>query len=218
MCYTLVVRATRVAISGFSSNTGKTSLLCDLLNLSRGWEAIKVSRGHYRSCGKSPEACCVSPLLGEKPLILTDRKDTFVAGKDTGRYWHAGASRVQWLICTSDQLREGILLALDSVYHEGVFIEGTSFLKYAEVDYSIMVASPAGEIKSAAASIIEKVDAIFLPCPQPDFDIRPSLRERLQKRGADLKDTPVFFKSDIERLSEEIRRAHQSRLKSEANR
>jgi hypothetical protein len=209
------MRATRVAISGFSSNAGKTSLVCHLLNLNPGWEAIKVSRGHYRSCGKSSEACCVSPLLGEKPLILTDRKDTFVRGKDTGRYWEAGASRVQWLICTSDQLKEGIRQALDSVRHEGVFIEGTSFLKYAAVDYSIMVASPAGEIKSAAASVIEKADAIYLPCSQMDLDIRSSLRERLRKRGADLKDTPVFFQSDIEKISEEIGRAHRARLKSE---
>ncbi len=210
------MRATRVAISGFSSNTGKTSLVCDLLNLNRGWEAIKVSRGHYRSCGKSREACCVSPLLGEKPLILSDPKDTLVAGKDTGRYWQSGASRVQWLICTSDQLEAGIHLALDNVRREGVFIEGTSFLKYAAVDFSIMVASPAGEIKSAAASVIEKVDAIFLPGPQPDFDIESSLRERLRKRGVDLKDAPVFFSAA--RLSEEIHRVHQARLANEANR
>jgi hypothetical protein len=206
------MRATRVSISGFSSNTGKTSLVCDLLGLNRGWEAIKISRGHYRSCGKSSEACCISPMLGEKPLILSDPKDTRVAGKDTGRYWQSGASRVQWLICTSDQLEEGIHLALDSVRHVGVFIEGTSFLKYAEVDYSIMVASPAGEIKSVAANMIEKVDAIFFPLPPPGFDARSSLRERLQKRGADLKDVPVFFSGDILRLSEEIHRMHQARF------
>ncbi|HEY7543931.1 MAG TPA: hypothetical protein VID27_03570 [Blastocatellia bacterium] len=212
------MRATRVSISGFSSNTGKTSLVCDLLGLNRGWEAIKISRGHYRSCGKSAEACCISPMLGEKPLILSDPKDTRIAGKDTGRYWQSGASRVQWLICTSEQLEEGTRLALDSVCHEGVFIEGTSFLKYAEVDYSIMVASPAGEIKSAAASMIEKVDAIFLPFPQPDFDARSSLRERLQKRGADLKDVPVFFSGDILKLSGEIHRVHQARFHREINR
>lgn len=213
---THIMRATRVSISGFSSNTGKTSLLCDLLNLNRGWEAIKVSRGHYRSCGKSAQACCISPLLGEKPLILSDPKDTLVAGKDTGRYWQSGASQVQWLICTSEQLEEGIRLALASVRHEGVFIEGTSFLKYEAVDYSIMVASPAGEIKSSAARVIEKVDAIFIPGPQPDFDMRSSLRERLQKRGADLKDVPVFFSTA--RLSEKIEQVHQARIRSEANR
>src|SRR5260370_888361 len=45
-----------VAISGFSSEVGKTTLMCDLLRAFPGLEGIKVSRGHYRSCGMDPKA------------------------------------------------------------------------------------------------------------------------------------------------------------------
>ena len=44
-----------VAVSGLSSNTGKTTLVCELLERLPGWEAIKLTRGHYRSCGKDPK-------------------------------------------------------------------------------------------------------------------------------------------------------------------
>jgi len=46
-----VNKPTIVAVSGLSSNTGKTTLVCDLLLRLPGWEAIKLTRGHYRSCG-----------------------------------------------------------------------------------------------------------------------------------------------------------------------
>jgi uridine kinase len=46
--------STKVAIAGISSEVGKTTLLCQLLQEFRGWEAIKITRGHYRSCGKDP--------------------------------------------------------------------------------------------------------------------------------------------------------------------
>jgi hypothetical protein len=44
-----------VAVSGLSSNTGKTTLACELIQTASGWEAIKLTRGHYRSCGQRPE-------------------------------------------------------------------------------------------------------------------------------------------------------------------
>ena len=84
---------TKVAISGFSSEVGKTTLLCELLRAFPGWEAIKMTRGHYRSCGKDPHACCVSHLLGDAPVIRSGHAQTFAPGKDTGRYWDAGASK-----------------------------------------------------------------------------------------------------------------------------
>ncbi len=48
---------TKVAIAGISSEVGKTTLLCELLREFPGWEAIKMTRGHYRSCSKDPHAC-----------------------------------------------------------------------------------------------------------------------------------------------------------------
>src|SRR5688500_18678087 len=201
--------ATRIAISGFSSGVGKTTLMCDLLCRFPGWEAIKVSRGHYRSCGKNPEACCISPLLGEQPRVLSGLFSTFSPQKDTGRYFAAGAGNVHWVICTNDQVERGVNQALDQVKADGVFIEGTSFLKYFPVDYSLMVISPStGEIKSSAVRVIEKIDAFFVADPIPGRVSLEEIRSRLRKRGVDAREIPVFNKADLAALSEHITRIH----------
>jgi len=57
-----------VARQCLSSNTGKTTLVCELLQRLPGWEAIKLTRGHYRSCGKDPNGCCVSDLLARRSV------------------------------------------------------------------------------------------------------------------------------------------------------
>src|SRR4051812_23551560 len=68
-CFMNEHRPAIVAVSGLSSNTGKTTLVCELIKRLPGWEAIKLTRGHYRSCGKDPNGCCVSDLLQDEPLI-----------------------------------------------------------------------------------------------------------------------------------------------------
>ena len=112
--------------------------MCDLLRAFPGWEAIKTTRGHYRSCGKDPQTCCVSHLLSDEPTIRSGREETYEPGKDTGRYWDAGAAGVHWLIATDNQIERGILEALQRVTSKGVFIEGNSFSKYVAVDAMIM--------------------------------------------------------------------------------
>src|SRR6266545_5780031 len=112
-----------VVIAGTSSNVGKTTLLCDLLRELRSdgsWEAIKMTRGHYRSCGKDPDACCVSHLLSEEPVIHSGREQTYAPGKDTGRYWDAGAANVHWVVVTNEQVETGINHALERVSAPGV--------------------------------------------------------------------------------------------------
>src|ERR687892_350514 len=122
------MKRTIVAVGGFSSEVGKTTLLCELLRAFPGWEAIKLTRGHYRSCGKDPRACCVSHLLGDQPVVRSGRDETYTAGKDTGRYWEAGASDVHWVIATDNQVEQGISAALARVKSGRVLIEGTSLL------------------------------------------------------------------------------------------
>src|SRR5215813_3322531 len=160
-----------VVIAGTSSNTGKTTLLCDLLReLSRegSWEAIKLTRGHYRSCGKDPHACCVSHLLNDQPVVRSGRAETYAAGKDTGRYWDAGASNVHWVIVTDSQVEQGIRMALERVKSGRVLIEGTSLLKFIEADFVVMVARPdqtrPTKIKPSARRALAEgqVDAIYL--------------------------------------------------------
>src|SRR5687768_6615916 len=93
-----------VSVSGFTSEVGKTTLMCDLLRAFAGWEAIKVTRGHYRSCGKDPDVCCVSDLLSDEPVVRSGRPLTYSPGKDTGLYWEAGAANVHWVIVTDQQV------------------------------------------------------------------------------------------------------------------
>jgi molybdopterin-guanine dinucleotide biosynthesis protein len=154
---------TTVAVGGFSSEVGKTTLVCELLRHLHGWEAIKLTRGHYRSCGKDPHACCVSHLLGEEPLIRSGRKETYAPGKDTGRYWDAGASGVHWVIVTDAQVEQGIRLALERVRAPGVLIEGNSFLKFVGVDFAVMVArAGGGKIKPSARRALKVCSALYL--------------------------------------------------------
>jgi molybdopterin-guanine dinucleotide biosynthesis protein len=160
-----------VVIAGTSSDTGKTTLLCDLLRELRrdgSWEAIKLTRGHYRSCGKDPHACCVSHLLGDQPVVRSGRGETYATGKDTGRYWDAGASAVHWVIATDNQVERGIRAALARVKSGRVLIEGTSLLKFIKADFAVMVARPdrTGRVKikpSARRALTEGlVDALYL--------------------------------------------------------
>lgn len=156
-------RPTIVAVGGFASDVGKTTLMCRLLKSMPGWEAIKTTRGHYRSCGKDPQACCVSHLLGDEPLVRSGRDKTYDPGKDTGRYWDAGAQDVHWMIAAEHQVEKGINMALECVQSKGVVIEGNSFTQFIDVDYFIMVARGHDiRIKSSARRALSKVSALYL--------------------------------------------------------
>ena len=150
-----------VAVSGFSSNVGKTTLVCELLKRLPGWEAIKLSRGHYRSCGKDPIACCVSDLIGAEPVVRTGREANYERGKDTGRFWDVGATNVHWTIVSDEQVEQGIKEAISRVRAPGVIIEGNSFLQFVDADLAIMCArSDGGKVKPSARDVLRKSDVL----------------------------------------------------------
>ena len=152
-----------VAVSGFSSNVGKTTLVCELLRQLPGWEAIKLTRGHYRSCGRDPAGCCVSDLLRDQPVVRSGREANYQAGKDTGHFWDAGAANVHWVIVKDDQVERGINEALARVKADGVIVEGNSFLEYVTADLAIMCArSEGGKIKPSARKALAKSDFLYL--------------------------------------------------------
>ena len=192
-----------VVIAGTSSNTGKTTLLCDLLReLTRdeNWEAIKLTRGHYRSCGKDPHACCVSHLLGDQPVVRSGRDETYTAGKDTGRYWESGASDVHWVIATDNQVERGIRTALARVKSGRVLIEGTSLLKFIEADFVVMVARPDQtsrmKIKPSARRALAEglVNAIYFSGADGGADFKNSMPPELADAG------PIFTKGALPQL------------------
>ena len=152
-----------VGVGGFTSEVGKTTLLCELLRAFPGWEAIKTTRGHYRSCGKDPHACCVSDLLEDEPVIRSGWELTYSPGKDTGRYWDSGASNVHWVIATDSQVETGIKKAVGNVQAPGVFVEGNSFTKFIKPDYFIMVIRPdVLKIKTTAKEAGGRVSAFYI--------------------------------------------------------
>jgi molybdopterin-guanine dinucleotide biosynthesis protein len=152
-----------VAVSGFSSNVGKTTLVCELLRALPGWEAIKLTRGHYRSCGRDPAGCCVSDLLRDEPVVRSGREANYQVGKDTGRFWDAGASNVHWVIVKEDQVERGINEALGRVESDGVVIEGNSFLDYVNPDLAVMCArSEGGKVKPSARRALTKSDLVYI--------------------------------------------------------
>src|SRR5215213_3756995 len=168
-----------IGVGGFASEVGKTTLVCELLRAFPGWEAIKTTRGHYRSCGKDPHACCVSHLLGEEPLVRSGREQTYEPGKDTGRYWDAGAANVHWVIATDAQLGKGFQQALERVKAPGVFVEGNSFAEHVKPDCMLMVrGADEARIKKSAKSIIAKTTPLYVTDIYVEL---PSLIERVEE-------------------------------------
>jgi molybdopterin-guanine dinucleotide biosynthesis protein len=157
------MKPTIVAVGGFNSNTGKTTLVCELLRAMPGWAALKMTRGHYRSCGRDPHSCCVSHLLGEEPVVRSGRTETYAPGKDTGRYWDAGAAEVHWAVVTDGQVERGFRTALERVSAPGVIVEGNSFLRFVEADFAVLVARPdVLKIKPSARRALPKASALYL--------------------------------------------------------
>ncbi len=154
-----------VTVSGTCSEVGKTGLVCDLLSRLPGWGAVKVTRGHYRSCGRDPETCCVSHLLGDAPRVFEDRADTDVAGKDTARYRQAGAAFVRWVVLKRGQEAAGARAALRGLERlPGVLIEGNRVAPLCRPDLAILVASAdQREVKSSARRVLDRIDALYVP-------------------------------------------------------
>ena len=204
-----------VAVSGLSSNTGKTTLACELISRLPGWEAIKLTRGHYRSCGKDPDGCCVSELLRDEPLIRSGREANYEKGKDTGRFWDVGAANVHWVIVGEDQVERGINEALARVKSAGVIVEGNSFLDYIKADFAITCAR-AGEnrLKSSARRTLAKADALYLSTI--DDSDRESSIESFDKwrKGLSIdlnvNDVSIFTRDDMPKLIFTIHRTAQS--------
>ena len=177
-----------VAVSGFSSNVGKTTLVSELLRRLPGWEAIKLTRGHYRSCGRDPAGCCVSDLIRDEPVIRSGRDANYEVGKDTAQFWDAGAANVHWVIASDDQVEQGIKEALERVEAEGVVVEGNSFLQYVEADLAVMCArAEGGKVKPSARQALAKSDFLYLSSLDADgATAREQFREFLSSLRVDL--------------------------------
>ena len=207
------MRPTTIAVGGFNSNTGKTTLMCELLRALPGWEAVKMTRGHYRSCGKDPRACCVSHLLGQEAVVRTGRAETYAPGKDTGRYWDAGASDVHWAVVTEGQVEAGFRAALARVKSPGVLVEGNSFLRFADADLALLVArADVLKIKPSARRALPRASALYLSDTGRGVD--PSSRVLFEEwwHASGLEEVapalPVYTRESLPQLVSRIEAAH----------
>lgn len=186
-------------------------MLCELMrrvSITEQWEAIKLTRGHYRSCGKDPHACCVSDLLGEKPTVRSGREATYTIGKDTARYWDAGAANVHWVIATDAQVEAGVHEALTRVTAPNVLIEGTSLLNFIKPDVSVLVVGDdLSKSKASArrALIEQKINALYLSAENARLAKSETLFANLAKISPAIDrewfaGLPVFSASDLPQL------------------
>jgi molybdopterin-guanine dinucleotide biosynthesis protein len=198
-----------IGVGGFVSNVGKTTLVCELLKRFPGWEAIKTTRGHYRSCGKDPQACCVSHLLTETAIVRSGYEETYAPDKDTGRYWDVGAANVHWVIATEDQVGAGIREALTRVRSAGVIVEGNSFSEFVDVDLMFMVARAAkNALKKSGRRTLSRTAAVYLT-GETTLDATAielaQFKMWLQSSGmAATSALPVYTASDFGRLVTQI--------------
>nr|AAP58547.1 hypothetical protein [uncultured Acidobacteriota bacterium] len=203
-----------VGVGGLTSEVGKTALICELLKAFPGWEAIKTTRGHYRSCGKDPQACCVSHLLKDEPVVMSGRELTYSPGKDTGRYWDAGAKNVHWVIATDDQVSKGIHEAIKRVHTRGVFVEGNSFARYIKPDVFVMAArSDSLKSKPSAREVLDRVSGFYFSDTTKPIDV-DALNTRLSEaRVTNSESARRFSALDLNEIISRIHEASEEFLK-----
>jgi hypothetical protein len=97
--------STRVAIAGVSSEVGVTTLLCELLKKLPGWEAIKITRGPYRLCGRDPH--CTSQIIAHlKNSILPTWPEAQLASLRAARFFQTRSACQQHSLDSNSRERE----------------------------------------------------------------------------------------------------------------
>ena len=123
------------------------------------------------------------------------------------------------MIVTDAQVERGIKSALGRVRAPGVFVEGNSFLKFVDVDFSIMVArAGSDQIKPTARRALIKSDALYLFDPtEGSGDSRggDSFREEFtdawhgKLAGRELRgDLPLYTRRELPQLIARLQSLH----------
>jgi molybdopterin-guanine dinucleotide biosynthesis protein len=152
----------------------------------------------------------VSHLLGAAPVLRSGRAETYTPGKDTGRYWDAGAANVHWLIATDKQVAQGIRQALGRVRASGVLVEGNSFQSHVQVDFAIMVVPQVSkQIKPTARRALARCDALYLHTEAADDEAAARARFAAWCMGAPdgalLQQIPAYTHSELPALLTRMR-------------
>jgi hypothetical protein len=143
-------------------------------------------------------------LLSDEPVIRSGRDQNYTLGKDTGRYWDAGAANVHWVIVTDEQLEQGIKQAVERVTAPGVFIEGNSILEFIKADLVLMVSrASGGKIKGSARQALAHSSAIYLSnITEEGTDERKKFALWRKQSSIDklIGDVPIYTRADLPAL------------------
>jgi hypothetical protein len=153
-----------ISVTGATSNVGKTTLIEHLLRKLPGtWGVCKVTicaPGRKHRCPHGKEESC-GICSEDLQSFVAETADAVLKaeGKDTRRYYDAGADRVVWVRSREEALREGVEAALRSLSGErGIIFEGNHALEVLDADVAVMVSGRPARYKASAKKILHKID------------------------------------------------------------
>jgi hypothetical protein len=148
--------------------------------------------------------------LSDEPVIRSGREQNYALGKDTGRYWDAGATNVHWVIVTDAQVELGIKQAVERVASPGVFIEGNSILDFIKADFVLMVSrASGGKIKGSARRALSHSSGIYLSnITEEGTDERQkfALWRRHSGMNKFIGDLPIYTRQDLPELIAQVQK------------
>lgn len=190
-----------ISVTGSSSNAGKTWIVERIISRLKAAglmaAALKVTRTHIgAACPRANDSCGTCDSLDRPFELITDRARLDVRGKDTGRYYAAGADQVVWLLVRPDAVADGARAALSVIRPGFVLVaEGNSFRDYVDADLTWLAVTDAFEIKKSAQAIFEYVDIGVARDPQ--------LIDRESFKDVHGRYVPVRAAAEVGRLTDE---------------
>lgn len=189
-----------ISVTGSSSNAGKTWIVEKILGRLKAagvmTAALKLTRTHIgAACPRANDSCGTCDSLDRPFELITDRARLDVRGKDTGRYFAAGADQVIWLLVRPDAVSVGVKAALADIRPGFVVVaEGNSFRDYVDADLTWLAITDAFEIKKSAQTIFEHVDIGIARDPQ--------LIDRNMFKDGHGRYIPIHAAADVGRLTD----------------
>ena len=155
-----------VSIAGARSNIGKTTLIEELLRrLEGGWAVCKVT-----VCHDHPEHACPHGKLEVCGVCIEEVDGFFIEendsvlkreGKDTWRYYQAGAEAVRWIRAEEHHVAAAVHRVIDQLdEYSGILFEGNRALSVLKPDLGVMVTGKPPLYKKSAREILSRADMI----------------------------------------------------------
>ncbi len=135
---------TVITVSGSSRNSGKTTLICRILeHLDKKVGVLKITRkAENYKCSHSRE-CGICNSIENNFKIIKDEKIINMTGKDSARYNCSGSKETIWLQTSDNCFPTALKEAFNSFSDNfPLLVESTGILNYYSPSLSIFVARP----------------------------------------------------------------------------